>query len=450
MNKVRFKDRLFKILLSGVIVLTASSCGNRVGDTRPLVTQEPTAIETQEPKVSDVPPVDPTETPVGRITLGENAEKIISTSSGLNVIRYSDHLAIVSGDIKTTQPDNPLTSFKEITGQAVTTTEVNFRLAPVISEENLIRTLDEGESLSLYGKTDDNWYLADCSGEIGFISGDYIRILTYDVAEDYSLVENTIRVVPAVQALENVKIREQATTESKQLDLLRTNHSIKMVRRMDNGWYEIEYANGINGVAYVSGDFVKETVIVEGNCYKVGYLKNDAYIYDAPNGNVTGVVSQFESGEIFALEQGYYLTRTDDAQVGYIKKSDMGTLTDTAVIVDISSQTLTVYSDNKVVLTSPIVSGKDNEERHTDYGIFKINSKETDRYLTDGATYNSHVDYWMPFNGGEGLHDAQWRSRFGGDIYKDNGSHGCVNLPLDKAAELYDIVHTGDNVLVKR
>ena len=56
----------------------------------------------------------------------------------------------------------------------------------------------------------------------------------------------------------------------------------------------------------------------------------------------------------------------------------------------------------------------------------------------------------MPYNNGEGLHDAQWRSRFGGDIYLTNGSHGCINLPLEKAAELYNIVHKGDNVLVKR
>ena len=128
----------------------------------------------------------------------------------------------------------------------------------------------------------------------------------------------------------------------------------------------------------------------------------------------------------------------------------MGVLTDTAVVVDISAQTLTVYRDNQIVFTSPIVSGKDNQERQSDLGIFSIRSKETDRYLTDGSTYNSHVNYWMPYNGGEGLHDATWRSRFGGEIYKTNGSHGCINLPLDKAAELYDLVHVHDSVLVKR
>jgi len=54
----------------------------------------------------------------------------------------------------------------------------------------------------------------------------------------------------------------------------------------------------------------------------------------------------------------------------------------------------------------------------------------------------------MPYNGGEGLHDATWRTEFGKDIYKTNGSHGCVNLPLDIAKEIYDIVKVGTIVEV--
>ena len=442
--------RLLSILLAGTIALSTTGCTIKKPGRASAVISEPTQTEYVTVAPTAEPTPTPTEEPVGTVTIGENAARILNTSNGLSLVRYSDHLAFIDGNIVTTQPDNPLRSFSEQSGSAVTTTEVNFRLAPVVSKDNLIRTLDEGTSLAIYGKTDDNWYLADCNGTIGFISGDYIRVLSYGVDENYELTENTVRVVPAVQATTNVKIRESATTESRQLDLLRKDHSIKMIRLLDNGWYEIEYPNAVNGVAYVSGDYVRETIMVEGNYYKVGYLKNDAYIYDVPNGNVTGVVSQYESGEIYSLENGYYLVSTGDAQVGYVSKNDMGVLTDTAVVVDISAQTLTVYRDNQIIFTSPIVSGKDNQDRQSDLGIFSIRSKETDRYLTDGSTYNSHVNYWMPYNGGEGLHDATWRSRFGGEIYKTNGSHGCINLPLDKAAELYELVHVHDSVLVKR
>ena len=54
----------------------------------------------------------------------------------------------------------------------------------------------------------------------------------------------------------------------------------------------------------------------------------------------------------------------------------------------------------------------------------------------------------MPFNGGIGLHDASWRSKFGGDIYVRDGSHGCINLPKNKAAELYNRIQKGCPVVV--
>ena len=53
----------------------------------------------------------------------------------------------------------------------------------------------------------------------------------------------------------------------------------------------------------------------------------------------------------------------------------------------------------------------------------------------------------MPFNGNIGMHDANWRSSFGGDIYKTNGSHGCINLPPSVAQELYGYVEKGTPVI---
>ena len=50
-----------------------------------------------------------------------------------------------------------------------------------------------------------------------------------------------------------------------------------------------------------------------------------------------------------------------------------------------------------------------------------------------------------------GLHDASWQpsSVFSNpDAYKTYGSHGCVNLPTDKAAEIYGIIQNGDPVIV--
>ena len=115
------------------------------------------------------------------------------------------------------------------------------------------------------------------------------------------------------------------------------------------------------------------------------------------------------------------------------------------VVVSILNQTLNYYEKGQVVLSSPVVTGLNNA---TPKGTYKILSKSRNVTLV-GENYESHVRYWMPFIGRSyGLHDASWRSNFGGQIYKTNGSHGCVNLPTNKAAQLYDLIEVGTPVII--
>jgi hypothetical protein len=53
----------------------------------------------------------------------------------------------------------------------------------------------------------------------------------------------------------------------------------------------------------------------------------------------------------------------------------------------------------------------------------------------------------MPFNGNIGLHDSTWRSTYGKNIYKTNGSHGCINLPPSAAAVIYENIEKGMPVI---
>ena len=53
----------------------------------------------------------------------------------------------------------------------------------------------------------------------------------------------------------------------------------------------------------------------------------------------------------------------------------------------------------------------------------------------------------MPFNNGIGMHDAKWRSSFGGTIYKTGGSHGCINLPPSVAKTIFDNISAGTPVI---
>lgn len=133
------------------------------------------------------------------------------------------------------------------------------------------------------------------------------------------------------------------------------------------------------------------------------------------------------------------------------EKSGKQEITDTSgltyVDVDIANQTMIFYQAGVPVLSSPIVTGNINNGNETPTGTFFIDTKIPGKYLT-GPTWHVWVDRWMKFTGCVGLHDANWRGKFGGDIYKSNGSHGCVNLPSDVAYKLYDMVDIGTMVVV--
>ena len=119
--------------------------------------------------------------------------------------------------------------------------------------------------------------------------------------------------------------------------------------------------------------------------------------------------------------------------------------------VNLSSQRLWAYENSQVVYASPITSGATGAGLGTATGLFSIYYKTTNTYLNGrayGYDYNVHVNYWMPFYLGYGLHDASWRSSFGGSDYYYGGSHGCVNLPDATAAFIYDWSEVGTPVWV--
>lgn len=119
--------------------------------------------------------------------------------------------------------------------------------------------------------------------------------------------------------------------------------------------------------------------------------------------------------------------------------------------INLSRQYMWVYQDQKVIFESPITSGAAGAGFPTVQGLFSVLAKQTNRNLNGyaiGYNYNVFVKYWMPFFGNYGLHDASWRSSFGGSDYYYGGSHGCVNMPLNAAAFLYGWADVGTPVWV--
>ena len=103
--------------------------------------------------------------------------------------------------------------------------------------------------------------------------------------------------------------------------------------------------------------------------------------------------------------------------------------------------------DGDVYVSTPVVTGN-YDSNDTPTGTFHINNKGRGVSLV-GADYVSYVDYWMAFIGSSyGIHDASWRSSFGGNIFRGNGSHGCVNTPYDAVRKIYNHVDVGTAVVI--
>ena len=120
--------------------------------------------------------------------------------------------------------------------------------------------------------------------------------------------------------------------------------------------------------------------------------------------------------------------------------------------VDLGAQHLYFYKNGNLIVDCNVVSGKITDGHGTPSGVYKLDYKQRDTtlrgYNTDGTQYASPVSYWMPFNGGIGLHDAPWRKAFGGSIYYSGGSHGCVNMPVGAAATVFGQIEEGYPIVV--
>ncbi|MCD7921507.1 MAG: L,D-transpeptidase/peptidoglycan binding protein [Clostridiales bacterium] len=153
---------------------------------------------------------------------------------------------------------------------------------------------------------------------------------------------------------------------------------------------------------------------------------------------LTALTGYLEAGENFTGDVEYSQTAAShDGQ-------DYGS---TYVEINLTAQHLWFYKNGTPVVESDLVSGSVAAGNATPTGAYRISYKQKDAVLR-GQGYASPVSFWMPFNGGIGLHDASWRSKFGGTIYKTSGSHGCINLPYSAAKTIYENISAGDAVLV--
>ena len=376
---------------------------------------------------------------IGTININQNVFHILD-SNDFALINYNNTLGFVDKSaLVATNPNNSI-SYQEKHEIGITTARINLRVEPNIESKSLM-IIDEKEKIEILALANNGWYLVNYNNILGFVYQDYINIMNMEqINEQMNILPQVYKVAIATT---NVNIRRKPTAESEKLGLLQEGEKLFFLGITDNGWTIVLYHGE---TCYIKSDYLREGYLINGISTKQIFMLEDNYVYLSPYSTIIDVLPKYETAFVYGEVGDFYLIESDGI-VGYIKKNNTRELKGTYIVVDISSQQMTVYNDLEAVLTSSVVTGKNSTP--TDLGYYQINDKEKNRVLR-GQDYETKVTYWMPFNGGEGFHDAYWRSNFGGNIYQEHGSHGCVNLPSNIAEELYSIISSGDKVLIKK
>ena len=203
-----------------------------------------------------------------------------------------------------------------------------------------------------------------------------------------------------------------------------------------NDWFSVDKDMNININKKKVANYAYKIALQYNTKGKIRSFKTSTgKIVNVSGGNYGYSVDQAEEVKkiISSIKKGEKITREPVfSEKGNIYNgNDIG---NSYVEISLGGQHIWFYKNGKLLIDSDIVTGDKSRGWATPAGVYKLTYKQKKAVLT-GENYRTPVDFWMPFNGGIGLHDATWRSQFGGNIYVSNGSHGCVNLPY-KVAEI--------------
>ena len=318
---------------------------------------------------------------------------------------------------------------------------------PNINDNKRVGIVHKNDVVDIMARTNDGWYIVYINGISGFM-------------HESSFIEknNEETVTVAKITGNNVRVRYSPTTKGDNIiGFCDVTDSFKIIGK-DNDWYIIDYL-GYTG--YVYEKYVKEIDVNKNDLEytRNAYLKQDSYFCTDLNTNYGITLPAYQNVCIISEVGDYYKVNVDGV-IGYILKNHIGRLTKTNVVVDLGRQILKVFKDGKEIFRAHIISGR--KSMQTQVGCFKIGHMEENYQLT--PDYN--VEYWIQYDDNRGIHEAdEWQlpeyydkvaenayenfARGHAKTYPFNyGSHGCDNMQGVDAAEVYRLMHVGDNVLI--
>ncbi len=216
-----------------------------------------------------------------------------------------------------------------------------------------------------------------------------------------------------------------------------------------HNWVEIDEKNEVILDEIAIKDYVKQLAMTYDTLYSTRQFKTSVGSTVMVVGGDYGwrIDQEKESQALIALlKQGKQKVSKEpeyEREAWNRYPNDIG---DTYVEINLTRQYLWLYKNGKLITEGNIVTGTGTNSHATPEGTYGIDFKQADAVLR-GPGYAAPVSFWMPFNGGIGIHDATWRADFGGSIYVYNGSHGCINTPYELAKTIFSEAQIGMPVI---
>ncbi len=154
---------------------------------------------------------------------------------------------------------------------------------------------------------------------------------------------------------------------------------------------------------------------------------------DSPNNNMSIDIPFKQTGNKYLITNGVI--------------NDIG---DKYIEISLDDQHLWVIDNGTVLFDCDVVTGKTEGSKSTatPRGAFYVTELKQNETMR-GSYGTAFAEYWLRLtNSGIGIHAAAWRGSFGGNIYKYNGSHGCINVSVANSRWLYENIERKTPVVI--
>ncbi len=335
---------------------------------------------------------------------------------------------------------------------------------PFVVDETVFKEAVSGSHFTTPRVATANAQLVQSNGE--YIVEPEVYGNDFDDSELQSYVKEAIGKGLMNSSVESVITVEMPKSIYRIPEITQQNETLNETKNLYNKYCKAEITHTFGEEKLVLGwDTIQEWITDDGEIDEesvYNYAENLAMNYDTiyvdrvfetSNGETITLPSndygyQIDvDGEFYQLLSDIYDNTATEREPVYairgFSRNGYDDLNGNYVEVDLTSQQLWFYRDGELIVQSGIISGLPKDDRETAQGAFAIPYKQSPANLVgqgggEGESWDVEVKYWMPFHDGQGLHDASWQSNFGGTTYLTAGSHGCVNLPEDVAAIIYE------------